>query len=118
MAPGDKFVENQIKRFEVRNEPRVTRTLCQTITFIGTEAEPVWHVVTEVREGDHLDVRMSSFTSSRIGQVRQDHWDQIMDDMDVIRREAPASIYLNIAVLALLVMCALLAYAGFSVIFQ
>lgn len=107
MAPGDKFVEHQIERFETRIEPRVTRTLHQTITFIGTEAEPAWQVVTEVREGDRLDVRMSSFTSSGVGQLRQEHWDQIMGEMDVIRHGEPASVQVVVGVLGVLAVITL-----------
>lgn len=117
MAPGDQFVEHQIERFEARNEPRVTRTLCQTVTFIGTEAEPVWHVVTEVREGDRLDVRMSSFTSSRIRQVRQEHWDQIMEETAAARRGEPVSVQVILGVLGVLTVLAL-ACTGVVVILQ
>lgn len=60
-------------------EDKITRALSQTITFVGTEAQPAWEVLTEVTRGGKLCVRLRE-------------WALRAEDVEVMRRNHLSSI--------------------------
>ncbi len=60
-------------------EDKITRALSQTITFVGTEAQPAWEVLTEVTRSGKLCVRLRE-------------WTRRAEDVEVMRRNHLSSI--------------------------